>query len=179
MADKKSWIHSGWTISVGTLLLGFLLTFAQDYFKDEPVFSTLWSCLKWCWNLLINILNFDIKVWWFIVGVIVLIVILYIINMFQEKEISRPDFCEYREDIFNTWKWTWSWAIRHSDHKWVINKLKVHCPKCDTPMEPRGYRFDCPRCGFFNQVNTPDPHNTELLILDNIRRKREATEKGQ
>lgn len=173
----KKWIKSPWGISIGTAIFSLLLTMGYDYSKDKPILTTVWKVIVWFWDLLLNILNFNLKVWWILVALGLFILILYIIDKFKKEEAFKPDFYSYREGKFKRWKWTWNWNWSQSKNAWIISNMKAHCPNCDTPMIEHssiyGLSFDCPRCDFRASDNQCDePHKIERIILDNIDRKR-------
>jgi len=174
---KEKWTKAPWTISIVTAIFSLLLTMGYDYSKSKPVWTTIWSILKWIGNFFWGILNFDLKVWWLILGTLILILVIFIISKFQKDEGFKPDFYNYREDKFKKWKWTWSWEWNNSKNSWSISNMRAHCPNCDTPLIEHSsiysLIFDCPRCDFKASDNQCDnPHKIERIILDNIDRKR-------
>ena len=176
--NDKNWKKSPWTISIATAIFSLLLTMGYDYSKNEPILSTVWNLFKWIWNLIISILNFDLKVWWILIALAVFIGIIYLIDKFKQKESFKPDFYGYREDKVKKWKWTWTWEWNNFKKAWIISNFRAHCPNCDTPMIEHsssiyGVSFDCPRCDFTASGSQCDePHKIERIILDNIDRKR-------
>lgn len=168
MSEKKSWTL---ILTIVAAITSSIVTGIIDFIKNKPFFSTLGNCLLWCWNLLISILNFDIKVWWILVFLITLILILFLIAFFENKkdENTRPDFCNYQEDIIKDWKFTWKWS--YFDSCWNVVHLKVHCPKCDTPIIANGVFHKCVRCDYMPRTYPLEPDKVKLLIYDNIRRK--------
>jgi hypothetical protein len=172
---NRSWLKSPWTISIGTALFSLLLTMGYDYSKNKPILSTILQILKGIWNFIILFLNFNLKVWWLIAGIIVIITIIYLVISLKQKETFKPDFYNYREGKFKLWRWSWSW--NYSRNSWHISDLTAHCPNCDTPLinytSIYGLVFDCPRCDFKAEGSQCDePHKIEMIILDNIERKR-------
>jgi len=177
---KEHWIKSNWTISIGTAIFSLLLTMGYDYSKDKPILTTVWTILKWIGNFIWTILNFNLKVWWLIVGVIIFFIIALLISRVKSKDTFKPDFYSYREGKFKRWKWTWNWQWSDRKNAWLISELRAHCPNCDTPMIEHssiyGLSFDCPRCEFrANDGQCDEPHKIERIILDNIDRKRKET----
>ena len=175
--SKEHWTKSAWTISIGTAIFSLLLTMVYDYSKEKPILTTVWIMLKWLANLVWTIFNFDLKVWWIIVAVILFLLIIVLIDKFKKVETFTPDFYNYREGKFKRWKWTWSWNWSNSKNAWLISNMKAHCPNCDTPMiglsTMYGLSFDCPRCDFrANDDQCDEQHKIERIILDNIDRQR-------
>ena len=178
--NKDHWIKSPWTISIGTAIFSLLLSMGYDFFKDKPILTTIWSILKWIGNLFWTILNFDLKVWWVIIVVILFVLIIYLIDKLKKEATFKPDFYSYREEESRLWKWTWEWQWNKRKRAWMITDMKAHCPNCDTPMIDNsnmyGYYFDCPRCDFKAENEQCDqPHKIERIILDNIDRERNKT----
>lgn len=174
---NKSWIKSSWAISIGTAIFSFVLTVIYDYSKNKPIFSTILQILKNLYNFILLVLNFNIKVWWLILGIIVIIAIIYLVINLKQEENIKPDFYDYREGKFKFWRWSWNWKFNYSENAWSISNLTAHCPNCDTPLINRsnfhGPSYECPRCNFRAIDSQCDEHEKiELIILDNIERKR-------
>lgn len=173
---NKKWIKSPWTISIGTAIFSFLLTMVRDYFKSKPIFTTILQILKELWNFIILVLNFNIKVWWLLVGIIIIIVIICLIASFKQDKTKKPDFYNYRDGKFKFWRWSWNWQFSYSRNAWCISNLAAHCPNCDTPLIDssniyNGAMFECPRCDFnARDSKCDDPTKIERIILDNIER---------
>ena len=173
MKEKKEhWLKSSWTMSIASVILSFLLTIANDYFKSRPILYTIKSILTTLGKIILIVLKFDIKVWFLILAVFVF----YLINKLRKKNLIKPDFYNYREEKFKRWKWSWKWEINYNKSGWFITDLKAHCPNCDTPMiehtSKYGLNFDCPRCDFIaNDGQCDEPHKIERIILDNVQRK--------
>jgi len=170
-----NWIKSPWTIGIATTILGFLLSMLNDNIKDVPVLTTIGSVFNWIGHLLWTILDFDIKVWWIILAIMLLILALWIYSKLEKKEITKPEFCEYREDNFTHWKWTWNWEYSNTRSGWVVTRMEAHCPKCHTPMMNNasfGLNYTCPRCDY-SAINDQcdNPVKIERVILDNIDRR--------
>ncbi|TGE36283.1 hypothetical protein E4K67_20300 [Desulfosporosinus fructosivorans] len=170
----KTWITEEW--SKGAILcsiLSVLFTIGYDLIKSKPIFSTIWLVIKGVWNFIIYTLNFNLKVWWVIVGIIITIVIIYFVVNFKQ-EVVKPDFLGYKVDKFKRWKWTWDYRWNKLEDTWRISNLTPHCPRCDTPLieYSMGLRFDCPRCDFNAEYDECDePHKIERLISDNINQR--------
>ena len=172
---KEKLAKSPWTISIGTAIFSLLLTMGYDYSKSKPILTTVWLIICWIGTLLWQILNFELKVWWIIVSIVLFILAAIVIEKLKNEEEFKPDFCSYREGKFKRWKWTWNWEWSSSKKVWLIINMKVHCPNCDTPMIEHssvyGLSFDCPRCDFkATDGQCDEPHKIESIIIDNIKR---------
>lgn len=180
--EKGNWKKSPWTISIVSVLLGSLLTIGYDVLKDKPVLSTIGSIIIWFVKLLIAILTFKIAVWCILVAIAVILITLFIISKKQDNRDDLPFFYDYNEDAFRYWRWTWEWKFNSYKQGWEINKLRAHCPKCDTSLHDNssimGLSFSCPRCGTtFDKGNCDDPDNVESIIIDNVDRKKKELKK--
>ena len=80
----KKFLKSPWTISVVSTLLGSVLTIIYDVFKGKKILSTLLNILRGIWNFIISVLNFELKLWWVLLGIALLILVLWIV--FKVKE---------------------------------------------------------------------------------------------
>lgn len=180
--NKEHWTKSAWAISIGTAIFSLLLTIIYDYSKDNPILTTVLKIFNWIRNLVWTFLNLDIKLWWIIASVFLIILIIVFFDKIKSEEKIKPDFYDYREGTFKRWRWTWSWNWNATKNAWTISDMEAHCPNCDTPMIDYSNRyklnFDCPRCEFQATDNRCDePHKIERIILDNISRQR-AKEKN-
>jgi Ca2+/Na+ antiporter len=174
--NKAHWIKSPWTIGITTVVLGFILSMVHDYFKEIQFLTSLLSILRWAVNLIWTILDFDLKVWWVIGGLLLFILIIYFILKFEKEEIPKPEFYNYREDKFKLWRWSWEWYWSNTTKEWIILNLKAHCPKCDTKMQNHTVQnflwFECPRCDLeATETYCDNQEKIERIILDNIDRK--------
>lgn len=171
----KSWIKSPWAISVGPVIIGFILTVLYDYFKNKPVLSTIWEIIKFLWNLVVSFLNLRLKIWWLLVGIASLALILYVISELQNV---KPYYFNYTEGLFKRWKWTWKWEWDKYEKAWDIKELCAHCPDCGTFMIHYkniydGEEYSCPRCNFRAKGDEcEDQQKIKVLICDNIERER-------
>jgi hypothetical protein len=167
--SKNNWLKSPWIIAIGAAVAGSLASFVLDIVKDKPVFSTIWSWLVWSWNIIIAFLNLDIKVWWLIIGIGIIIFILWIIFNINGE---RPNFLNYQKGVLKTWEWGWRWERDHFTKKWYVSDLHAYCPKCKTRlMESNSNNPDkCPRCNFYVGFSCYSENKNEIqhLILDNI-----------
>jgi len=174
---KEEWIRSPWTISIGTAVFSLLLTIVYDFSKQEPILTTIWKITKWTESFILIVLNFDLRLWWVLLGIVFLTLLLYILAKIKNTENFKPDFCKYREDKFKNWTWTWDWEFNKRKEAWVVSKMQAHCPRCETSLidlsnEYEAF-FECPRCDFQAKNNyCDDPFKIETLILDNLDRKK-------
>lgn len=175
MRKVKKWIKSPWGISLGTAVLSFLMTICYDFLKDKPVFSTLTSIFIAIWNFIISILNFELKVWWVLLGITLIIFIIYIlykIDSLKNSESNSLPFLRYTKDNINGWHWEWIWEKQY-DGKWGIENLHPICPKCETPLvrsNEHGGRLVCLRCNIESYERLPDLDHVKILLYDNVKK---------
>ena len=171
----KKFLKSPWTISIGSTLLGFLLTVLYDFAKGKHVFSTIKAVFTTLYDWIVLSLNFQIRVWWILLALAVLVVIRCIIlHNKQEQSDERPAFLDYTSDRFSKWKWSWEWNFSSLEQKWQVSNLHPHCPKCDTPMLSDKYEsyFQCPRCKYDSGYeNIEKSYEVEAVIIDNLDRR--------
>ena len=170
----KKWLKSPWGISIGTSVFGFLLTVGYDILKEKPVFNTIWSILKLTWKGIITFLNFDLKVWWILIGIAMIILALYIalkISDAKNSEISQSDILKYTTDVISGWHWEWRWEKGY-DRKFGIEGLHPVCSRCNTPLvyEERYGDIICPRCNSKPGNKVPDEDIVKTMIYDNIKK---------
>ena len=175
----KNILKSPWTIGITTTLLGFFLAVVYDFIKKKQFLSTVKTILLALRNGLVAFLNFELKVWWILLGIAGLLLLLIIVADIKGKgKDSESDFMGYTEDYFGNWKWSWKWKYNTYKTAWCPSDFEAHCPECDTPMfhDRDEYFFQCPRCGF--ESSGMDDHKksyeVDALIVDNINRKRRS-----
>ena len=179
----KKFFKSPWVIGIGTTVVGgVILSIVLDLIKEVSILSTLGTVIKTVWGWIISFLTFELKVWWVLLGIVVIIIVLLVISKVADsKEETLPKFLSYKEDKFDSWKWTWDWGFNRYDYKWHIKDLKAHCPKCDTPMfhDAHDTNFQCPRCSYKTDYRTKFKRRREVeaIIIDNLNRREENEEK--
>ncbi|MDO4301471.1 MAG: hypothetical protein Q4D26_08805 [Clostridia bacterium] len=169
----KKLMKSAWGIGIGTTLLGFTLTVLYDLVKDKSILSTIWNIIKAIWRLIITALNLELRLWWILLGIVVLILILLVIAKISDlknAEISNVSFLNYKNDKIQGWYWSWHWE-RQYDGKYHIIDLYPLCPKCKTPMRTDSYDYlKCPRCRYNSIEYMPNIGDIEMVIINNIDR---------
>lgn len=165
-------------ISIGTAIFSFLLSLGYDLLKDKPVFSTIWAVLKAIGKFIIAFLSYELKVWWIIAAIIVIVgIICALSKILDKKEKTKPAFLEYKSDHFRHWQWSWEWEWSSYRRSWCVSKLTAHCPKCNTAMIDHsdyisGIIFSCPRCNYQAIDHECDQAgNVERVIIDNLDRE--------
>ena len=121
-------------------------------------------------------MNYRIKVWWLLLGVIVLICIfsLFVMYLDHTQPTSNKEFLEYTQDTILDYKWKWNWQ-KDIYGKYCVENLYPVCSRCDTPLVENFYgyggKYKCLRCKEGYSKPLPDFENVKMLIHDNVRRK--------
>ncbi len=181
--ESKKWVKSPWIISIASALFSFILTIGYDFLKDVPILTTIKNLVTYIWVLIVSFFNFEIKLWWLLLGVLSLIVLLNLIEKLRNKEKTEfptlPNFTNYKEGRLKKWRWTWEWKFNSTQEKWNVSNLTAHCPSCDTPLianisfNRRYESYKCPRCNFHAQDHQcEEAHEIEAIIVDNTNRKK-------
>lgn len=172
----KNFIMNPWTVSVGSGLIVLLVTVIIDIVTTEKIFSTIKKILMAIWRLLLVFLNFEIKVWWLLIGIVVLLIALWGTEHLASKQSTptEPEFLKYTQDTILDYKWKWTWE-KDSYGKYNIEQLHPICSYCETPLvdNPSGYggRYTCLRCTNGTNRPLPDFNHVKMMISDNVRRK--------
>lgn len=173
----KKFLNNQWVVGIGSPIILAALTALYDLAKKKKVFTTLWWLLSSAYRWVIKILNIELRLWWILVFVALVILVVYMISRSKGPDASEvpedPEFTGYTEDLFNGWKWVWDWE-KNYEGKWDAVNLRAHCSKCDTPMrhDISEREFRCPRCGnhkYMNQRRISE--DIRAVILDNVNRK--------
>ena len=177
---KSKWkkiMMNPWTVAIGSGLVLSLISVINDLINKKQVFSTISAIFTKICNIFIAILNYRIKVWWLLVGVIILILIFVLILKYLDYKTVKsdiPDFTEYVQDEILEYKWRWTWE-KNIYGKYCIGNLHPICSRCNTPLveDYHGYggRSKCLRCNTGYSKTMPDFEHVKMLISDNVRRK--------
>lgn len=168
-----------WAITIGGgIIVGLAVSFIQDFQQQQLVFSTLLSWGKSIWHWIILFLNFNIKVWWLLVGICglicVIILLTWLYNLFHTQDNTiQPDFLSYTQDTLCGWRCEWNWE-RTYNGQYQIQNLRLICSACSTPLiNNQGYmnKIHCIRCNKeYSLDNYPDEKELCILIEDNVRK---------
>jgi len=118
----RSFLSNPWTVSIGGTFFGFILTILRDLVKGEQILSTFVNIVTWIWKMLITFLTFEIKVWWILIGIGLLILGLWIYSkVLDSKKGKEPviPFLNYTQDILLGYKWEWVWE------KIILENMKL------------------------------------------------------
>lgn len=162
-------------ISLAILTIGGAGTIVYDQVTSATIFTTLISVIKWCWNEIIFLLTYPVKVYWIVVFFTVLIGVLYVFSKLSKSEINRPKFLNYKSDVLKRWKWSWEYELRSKGYT-VVN-LMCYCVSCAYPMK-YGKDYwgkicaECPKCKkYLLDHETEDITDIQIMIEHRINTK--------
>ena len=160
-------------VALISTFVGFALTVLYDILKGKQILTTIAIVLKSIWSCIINFFNFDLKVWWVLVGIIAIVFILWIVAEISSTINEEPNFTKYTEDTIQGWKWKWYWKKNYYG-KYEIENLHPVCDSCGTAL---AYKHDyqnnlyCVRCGrMYNSDKLPIENHIKIYIGDNVDR---------
>ncbi len=180
---EKKWYQTNFWKVIGTVLLSIIISIIKDLFDGVQVLSTLINISKWVWNVIVGFFNLDVKMWLFVVLLLVGVLIRWVVQRQIEKSedtaIGKSNDSYQSDVIFGT-KWRWSWR-QYENGNYDAVSLTALCGKCDTPYDwIREYgkqnnpyiKFVCPRCEHSTQPHKPEVRDTAYtIIMDNQSRK--------
>jgi hypothetical protein len=170
----KKFIKSPLGIALIPTFVGFILTVIYDVLKGKQVLSTIANILKTIWSGIIDFLNFELKVWWVLVGIVAIVFIFWVIIKIYSVVSEEPEFTKYTSDTIQGWKWEWSWRKNYYG-KYEIDNLHPICHSCGTALARKNdYQNSiyCVRCGMeYNGMELPKIDHVELYIGDTVNRK--------
>lgn len=173
----KKFAKNPWVLGIGTTVIGgVLLSFVLDWIKGVDWLSTLKAVTKFIGDAIVAFLNFELKVWWVLVAIALLIVALIIISkILDAKDKSNPlPFLSYTKD--SVLGYTWEWDYRHTyDGKYTITNLHPVCSRCGMILKQvftvNGIAMKCLRCNTTQKWEDSCQTDAQMLIEDNIRKK--------
>lgn len=97
----KNFLMNPWTVGVGTGLIVLLVTIVVDWISNEKIFNTLSKAVVAVWKGILISLNFELKIWWILVGlafIVLSVFILYRITATRQQKQPAPPFLDYTSD---------------------------------------------------------------------------------
>ena len=172
----KKFFKNPWILGIGTTVIGgVLLSFILDWIKGVDWLSTLKSVVKFIGDVLITFLNFELKVWWVLISIALIILALILLAKYYDAKAKNEKlpFLSYTKDSLLGYTWEWEYSKGY-DGKYSISNLHPVCSKCGMNLKQSGIygtQMECLRCNtsqhWENQYHT-DAH---MLIDDNIKKK--------
>lgn len=170
-STKKNFI----ALFIGGIVCPVIASSIYGFISKAPFWSGLLSVLIWIYNLMICILDVDLKLWWILSTFVLGMIIMKLWpNNERDKTKEHQLFTKYTQDRFNGVLWRWEW--HKSNRGWRVVDLKPYCSKDDTPLYVSesifNLEYKCPRCK--QNYSFPlimEENEVEILILDNVRKK--------
>ena len=162
-------------VAIIPVILSFILTVLYDMAKNRQLLSTAKNILSFIINCVTSFLQFNIKVWWIVAAMIIIIGILFIlfkIGNAKNYKQSNPLWIQYRKDSINGWNWEWKWR-RDSFGRYYVDDLHPVCNYCGSPLVYGDDFCDylkCVRCNRRFQRGIPQIDHIKMLISDNVQR---------
>jgi hypothetical protein len=147
----KKFVKNPWVLAIGsTVIGGVLLSFVLDWIKGVDWLSTLKAVANFTVNAIVAILNFELKVWWVLVGIGLSITVLIIYVMIQDKKSRRnpAPFLSYTKDSMLGYTWEWGYEKTYTGN-YTISNLHPVCSKCGMILKQGGVyglQMECLRC---------------------------------
>lgn len=119
----KKWAKNPWVLGIGTTVMGgVLLSLLLDWIQGIDWLSTFKNVMRFIFNGVVSFLNFEIKVWWLLIAIAIIVVGLFVVAKIsgsQSNNIPPPHF-------YNTPRIT-CWVIHGSG-------LILKCMMGNTPL---------------------------------------------
>lgn len=169
-------IKNPWVLGIGTTVIGgIILSFVLDWVIEVDWLNTLKAAVRYIVDDIITFLNLEIKVWWLLVAIALVVVVLFIIVKFldaKEENFSKP-FLSYTRDSALGLDWKWEYS-RNYDGKYTISNFHPVCSKCGMRLKQSGMygrEMICLRCNTINKWENHYLTDAQLLIEDNIKKR--------
>lgn len=98
----KKWAKNPWVLGIGTTVIGgVLLSLLLDWIQGIDWLSTFKNVMRFIFNGVVSFLNFEIKVWWLLIAIAIIVVGLFVVAKIsgsQSNNIPPPHF--YKDPLF-------------------------------------------------------------------------------
>ena len=171
----KKIFKNPWAIGIGTTVIGGVaLSIVLDLIKNVSILSTMKSILVFIWNSIISFLVFEIKVWWLLIAIAIIVVGLFVVAKISGSQSNNilPTFLQYTKDYMLGYSWEWTYSKMY-DGKYTISNLHPVCTKCGMRLKQGGLygtEMECLRCNTTQNWEDSVAYDAQLLIEDNIRK---------
>ena len=172
----EKFIKNPWVLGIGTTVIGgVLLSFVMDWINKVDWLSTLKVALKFIGNAVVSFLNFELKVWWVLVILVLFFTALLIYaKILDIKQKDAPiSFLSYKKDFMLGYDWEWEYQKTY-DGKYTISNLHPVCDKCGMRLKRSGIYglgMECLRCNTTKKWEERYLTDAQLLIEDNIKKR--------
>lgn len=105
----KKWAKNPWVLGIGTTVIGgVLLSLLLDWIQGIDWLSTFKNVMRFIFNGVVSFLNFEIKVWWLLIAIAIIVVGLFVV-----AKISGSQSNNIPPHFYNTPRIT-CWVIHGS-----------------------------------------------------------------
>lgn len=172
----KKLAKNPWVLGIGTTVIGgVLLSLLLDWIQGIDWLSTFKNVMRLIFNDVVCFLNFEIKVWWLLIAIAIIVVGLFVaakMSDFQSNNI-HPSFLQYTKDYILGYSWEWTYSKMY-DGKYTISNLHPVCTKCGMRLKQGGLygtEMECLRCNTTKKWENHYLTDAQLLIEDNIKKR--------
>ena len=123
----KKFFKNPWILGIGTTVIGGIaLSFILDWIKGVDWLSTLKAVVNFIVNVIVTFLNFELKVWWILIAVALIILVLFFIAKYYDakSQNEKPSFLSYTKDSVLGYTWEWEYSKGY-DGKYSIKNLHL------------------------------------------------------
>lgn len=172
----RKFFKNSWILGIGTTVIGgVLLSFLLDWINGVDWLCTLKAAIGFIIKAIISFLNYELKVWWLLIAVALIIVGLFVVaKVFDVKaKNEKPSFLTYTKDSVLGYSWEWEYTKEY-DGKYRIINLRPVCEKCGMILRQSGaygQQMKCLRCNEVLLWKDSLLDDAQMLIEDNIRKK--------
>ena len=171
----KKFVRNPWFLGIGTTVVGgVILSFVLDWIKGVDLLSTLKTVLNFIGDFIVSCLNFELKVWWLLIAVALIILGLFVMAKVSKvkHQNAPPFFLTYKKDFLLGYTWEWEYTKGY-DGKYSISNLHPICSECEMILKQcgsYGSQMECLRCGKTKQWTNSLRDDARMLIEDNIKK---------
>ena len=80
----KKWAKNPWVLGIGTTVIGgVLLSLLLDWIQGIDWLSTFKNVMRFIFNGVVFFLNFEIKVWWLLIAIAIIVVGLFVVAKYR------------------------------------------------------------------------------------------------
>lgn len=110
----KKWAKNPWVLGIGTTVIGgVLLSLLLDWIQGIDWLSTFKNVMRFIFNGVVSFLNFEIKVWWLLIAIAIIVVGLLVATKIAGSQSNNitPTFLQYTKDYVLGYSWEWTYLM--------------------------------------------------------------------
>lgn len=118
----KKWAKNPWVLGIGTTVIGgVLLSLLLDWIQGIDWLSTFKNVMRFIFNGVVSFLNFEIKVWWLLIAIAIIVVGLFVVAKISGSQSNNipPTFLQYTKDYMLGYSWEWTYSKMY-DGKYTL-----------------------------------------------------------